>query len=355
MPELAPGDKVGPYVVLGLIGKGGMGEVYRALHSPMNREVALKVTPGRFRNRTMKALFAREVEVSARLSHPGIARAYDAGKTRGRQYLVCEYIDGHTLHEVVARLGPLNPRYAVDFVLQASQALRHAHDRGIVHRDVKPANLMLDRSAAVRLIDFGLALDIDHLLPFDPGRLDEQRLEEQFTVRDGEPDLDACASICLRIDAFRSDNDPNLTQQSLLVGTPMYMSPEQTLCSKVDRRSDIYSLGCTLHYLLTGRPVYREATIGAVLQAHRRGGLPSLREANPGIAPVVQTVFERMAARSPDDRYQSAADLITDLEAANAILSQVRSVFLCYRRDDTLDATHRLYEALSNASVPGLS
>jgi eukaryotic-like serine/threonine-protein kinase len=298
----------------------------------MNREVALKVTPTRFRNRTMTALFAREVEVSARLSHTGIARAYDAGDTDGRQYLVCEYIDGHTLHEVVARDGPLHHRQAVDYTLQAAQALRHAHDRGVVHRDVKPANLMLDRSAAVRLIDFGLAWDIDHLLPFDPSRLDIERLEEQFTVRDGEPDLDSWASICLPIcRVSKSDNDPNLTQDGLLVGTPMYMSPEQTLGPRVDRRSDIDSLGCTLHYVLTGRPVYPEATIGAVLLAHRRGDLPSLREGDAGIAPAVETLFQRMAARLPDDRYQSAADLITDFEGVNAILRQVRSVFLCYR------------------------
>src|SRR5262249_40520747 len=145
-----------------------------------------------------------------------------------------------------------------------------------------------------------------------------------LTVRHGEPDLDAWASIFLLHDSG-IPKDPELSRDSLLVGTPMYMSPEQTLGPQVDRRSDIYSLGCTLHYVLAGRPVYPRDTIGKVLLAHRRGHLPSLRKANPAVPAAVDELFQRMAARLPDERYQSAAGLITDLERVIATLRQVPS------------------------------
>jgi serine/threonine protein kinase len=348
MPEFSPGDQVGPYIILELIGKGGMAEIYKAMQPRMKREVALKVTPDRLRSCRMQEFFAREVEVSARLSHPGIAQAFDAGEVDGHEYLVCEFIEGETLQAVVARDGPLDPRRAVDYVLQAAKALCHAHARGVVHRDIKPSNLMVDRSDATRLIDFGLAWDCDHLVPFDPRDLEGNRIADELSAREGEPDLDSCASIFILVDRPTSANDADQTQDSVLVGTPMYMSPEQTLCRQVDRRSDIYSLGCTLYYLLTGRPVWPAGTMEVVLQAHRRGGLPSLREGGTAIPPALEAAFRRMTARSPDDRYQSAEELIAELEEVKEILREVRPVFLCYRREDTLDATHRLFEALTD-------
>jgi serine/threonine protein kinase len=331
-----------------------MAEVYRALQPLMKREVALKVVPSTIRARIMTALFAREVEVSARLSHSGIARAYDAGEADGRRYLVCEYVDGQTLHEIVARDGLLTPLRAVDYTLQAARALLHAHDHGVVHRDDKPANLLLDQFDAVRLIDFGLAWDIKGLLSFDPRKLESKRYTKQALARYGEPTLELNASIYLDISDLCFPHDPDLSRFSMLVGTPMYMSPEQTISARVDRRSDIYSLGCTLYYLLTGLPIFSSEpsrgseppSLADVLLSHRRGLLPAPREKAPGVPPVLEAVFRRMVARLPDDRYPSASELIADLEAVNGFLRRARAVFISYRRDDSLDATFRLYEAL---------
>jgi serine/threonine protein kinase len=378
MPDFTPGDRLGPYVILGFVGQGGMAEVYRALQPLMKREVALKVIPSRFRAHFTAALFAKEVEVSGRLSHSGIARAYDAGEADGCPYLVCEYIDGQTLHETVVRDGPLTTLKAVDYTLQAARALLHAHNHGVVHRDIKPANLLLDRCDVVRLIDFGLAWDIEGLLPFNRHKLNRIRGETRILDRYGEPNLDIAASVFVNINerSFRRiSRDPNLSRvSSWLVGTPMYMSPEQTVSARVDRRSDIYSLGCTLYYLLTGLPIFSpdpgrrsglvqtgtseeqtlrpvdgpaSPSIADVLFAHRRGLLPALRERAPAVPPVLETVFRRMVARLPVDRYPSASKLIADLEAVHASLRQARAVFLSYRRDDSLDATFRLYETLS--------
>jgi hypothetical protein len=149
-------------------------------------------------------------------------------------------------------------------------------------------------------------------------------------------------------------DDPGLSRLDSIAGTPRYMSPEQTVSPWVDLRSDIYSLGCTLHYLLTGRPVYAEDTVVAVLRAHRSGHVPNLQESVPGISPAVAALFQKMTALLPDDRYQSAADLIADLEAIVVSLRQVRSVFLSYRRDDSLDATYRLYETLCDRLGAGV-
>lgn len=356
MPDFHAGDRVGPYVILGLAGCGGMAEVYKAEQPQLKRHVALKVIPTRLRDESLAGLFARELEISGRLSHPGIARAYDAGESDGRPYLVCEFIDGQTLSELVAKGGALSSVAAVDYTLQAARALQYIHAHGIVHRDVKPGNLMLDRAETVRFVDMGLALEAgpDDLLAFDNARLDCDWDGQEIVVRSGAPDLDQCASAFCELRSLSPPTDEHLSALTLLVGTAMYMSPEQTLSPRVDRRADIYSLGCTLYYLLAGKSIVTHGTDAAgptlqeILLAHRRGRLPSLKDSVPDVPPALEAIFRRMVARLPQDRYQSAAELIPDLEAVVNSLRQARAVFLSYRRDDAMDATFRLFENLSD-------
>jgi serine/threonine protein kinase len=271
---------IGDYVVQDKIGAGGMGEVFKAVHRHMQRLVALKVLSAEAtKNADLVARFQREVRAVARLEHPNIVTAYDAGQTGGTHFLVMQFIDGCDLSVYVKeQRGCLPVDEALNYLLQAARGLEHAHTEGIIHRDVKPSNLLLDRRGVVKLLDLGLAVFTESPQPGDA-------LDRRLTVA-GER-----------------------------LGTANYMSPEQAVDTRsTDARSDIYSLGCTLHFLLTGDPPFRRRKKMQVVAAHQHSPAPSLCDVLAEVPPALDAVFQRMLAKIPEERYQSMRETIVALE-----------------------------------------
>jgi serine/threonine-protein kinase len=270
---------LGNYVVLDRLGEGGMGAVFKARHRRMKRLVAIKV----LQRSTAAALgaiarFQREVESIARLIHPNVVTAFDADEGPAGPFLVMEYVEGSDLANIVFTGGPLTLFAAVDAIMQAARGLEYAHGQGIIHRDIKPGNLLRDPRGTIKITDLGLA---------------------RFSDAIGNT-------------AKRSD----LTQDGSVFGTVDFMSPEQAVNTKhADHRADIYSLGCTLYYLLAGRYMYGGETVMEKLLAHREDPLPRLRDLRPDVPEAVEAVFHKMTAKRPADRYQSMNEVIRALEA----------------------------------------
>jgi len=269
--------RIGGYEVLEMLGKGGMGTVYKARHRRMKRVVAVKVLAAEVAQQgAFVQRFQREVETIAQLSHPNIVMAYDAGESSVGHFLVMEFINGQDLAQQVHQSGPLEVSDAVDCVLQAARGLESAHSRGLIHRDVKPANLLKDVSGVAKVADLGLA----RINPLEGG-----------------------------------DNSSSLTQAGGIVGTLDYMAPEQAIDStQVDHRADIYSLGCTMFYLLTGRAPYAANSMMALLLKHREAPIPSINEARPGVPDVLETIFRKMVAKKTEERYATMSEVIHALE-----------------------------------------
>lgn len=263
---------LGDYVLLDKIGAGGMGQVFKAQHRVMERLVAIKLLPPNLvKDEDAVKRFQREVVAAAKLSHPHIVAALDARRERGVWCLVMEYVEGSDLACVVAREGPLPVARAVEYVRQAARGLAYAHENGVVHRDIKPANLLLDRKGVVKILDMGLA------------RLDDAALT---AAHDG------------------------LTTSGQVMGTIDYMAPEQAFSTKTaDARADIYSLGCTLWRLLTGKNLFDGETVVQKLMAHQTLPIPSLASERADVSPLLQQIMERMVAKQPDDRFQTMAEL----------------------------------------------
>ena len=252
----------GDYVVLDKLGQGGMGTVFLAKHRRMDRKVAIKVLPVTvLDSEAAVARFYQEVKVAARLTHPNIVHAYDAGEHHGFHYLVMEYVAGHDLAQVLAQLGPIPPGLALDYLTQACAGLEYAHRKGVVHRDIKPSNLLLDDEGTIKVLDMGLA-------------------------RIGGPtDQEASA---------------HLTTTGQMMGTVEYMSPEQAEDTRMaDARSDIYSLGCTFYRLVTGTGPFTRDTVVKTILAHRDAPVPVIDTGSPEDAGAESTVPENGCQRSP--------------------------------------------------------
>ncbi len=269
---------LGNYDILDRLGAGGMGTVYKARHRRMKRIVALKILAANLSdNPLFLKRFQLEVETIACLGHPNIVMAYDADATGSTHFLVMEFVQGMDLAAYVARRGQLPVAVAVDCLLQAARGLAYAHAQEMVHRDVKPHNLLRDDSGVVKLTDLGL--------------------------------------VQLNRDAEDRTADAGMTSTGGIVGTPEYMPPEQGLDSAaLDHRADIYALGCTLHFLLTGKPPYTGSNVLAILLKHRDAPIPDLEQ----VPSRLKGLFRRMLAKRPQDRVQTMDEVVRELEAIAA-------------------------------------
>ena len=271
---------LGNYLLLEKIGAGNMGMVYKAEHRRMKRIVAIKVLPrATFKDPEVLKRFRREVEAAAKLTHPNIVAAYDADEAHRIHFLAMEFVEGVDLARHVRDHGPMPAEKAIDCILQAARGLEHAHARGIIHRDVKPANLLLDTHGTVKILDMGLA-----------------RMEG------GPNSVDTNAP------------GPPLSTVRSVIGTVDFMSPEQAVDSRhAGCASDVYSLGITLYFLLTARAAYGGKTPMARILAHRNAPIPSLCAARPDVPPQIDAIFRRMVAKTKEARYASMTDVIRDL------------------------------------------
>lgn len=265
---------LGNYKLLGHIAAGGMSNIYLAEHLQMRRRVAIKVLPPTLvKNSSHLSRFYIESRVIASLDHPNIVRAYDINQQENFHFLVMEYIDGPDLRELVHQKGPMSVEMAADYIRQAAEGLHHAHSKGVVHRDVKPANLLVDRDGVVKVLDLGLTRMLDS-----------------------------------------EDASLTLAHSERLIGTVDYIAPEQAANSHdVDARADIYSLGCTLYFLLVGEPPFHEGTQTQRLMAHQTSPPPDIRKRRPEVPQDLWELALRMMAKKPRDRQQSAAEVSRDL------------------------------------------
>ncbi|MCA9268226.1 MAG: serine/threonine protein kinase, partial [Planctomycetales bacterium] len=270
---------LGKYKLLGHLGTGGMSSVYLAEHLLMQRRVAIKVLPkSRVDDSSYLARFHQEAKAAARLDHPNIVRAYDVDNEGDTHYLVMEFVEGEDLQSIVRGKSDarqeLDAEDAANYILQAAVGLHHAHEAGLIHRDIKPANLLVDKSGTVKILDMGLAL-------------------------------------------FKDDEVASLTiaHNENVLGTADYLAPEQALNShNVDRRADIYSLGCTLYYLLTGHAPFNEGTLAQRIAKHQSQMPPDIRIDRPDCPPSLIGICVKMMQKDSHDRYQSADEVAEALE-----------------------------------------
>jgi serine/threonine protein kinase len=265
------GKTVGPYQILEEIGRGGMAVVYRAWQPSLQRHIALKVLPEYFRHDPdLLARFQREARAAAQLEHPNIVHIYDTGIADGLPYIAMEYLQGGSLQERLAQ-GTLPPAEAVGLLEQIGGALDHAHARGLIHRDVKPANILFTADGRPKVADFGIA---------------------------------------------RATEGTRLTRTGMVMGTPEYMAPEQAEGGTVDHRADLYALGVILYQMLTGQAPFHGTTPHATLHAVIYEPPPPPRQLNPSLSQAVESVILRALAKRPEERFQRGAALVSELRSA---------------------------------------
>lgn len=267
---------LGNYKLLDHLGTGGMSSVYLAEHVLMGHRVAIKVLPQhRLEDSSYLARFHREARACAKLDHPNIVRAFDVDNEGKVHYLVMEYVPGQNLQDIVKNEGPLKYEVAADYIAQAAEGLAHAHESGLVHRDVKPANLLVTPKGVVKVLDLGLA-------------------------------------------CFAEDSQASLTiaHDENVLGTADFLAPEQAVQSHgVDGRADVYSLGCTLYFLLTGHPPFPDGTLAQRLMAHQTQEPASILTDRPRAPAELVAICQKMMAKQKENRYQSADDAARALRA----------------------------------------
>ncbi len=273
------GKEIGSCKILSKIGEGGMGAVYKAHHLRLKRTVAVKIMSAALLGEIHRKRFLREARAAAQLDHPNIMIVHDVDEFEGSPFIIMQHIDGKTVGEILDAKGKVAQVDAVRIILEAAQALDAAHQRNIVHRDIKPDNIMLTQSGQVKVMDFGLA------------------------KRTG------------------SEQEMGVTATGVILGTPLYMSPEQFNAEVLDGRSDIYSLGVTFYHMVAGRPPFTGKTPYELRDHHMKTPPPSPRKYSPELSPSVCTIIDRMLAKDKEDRYRSSAELVKDLKDAIADLT----------------------------------
>ena len=327
------------YLILDQLGSGGMGDVYLALHRSMDRKVALKLLPSQFaQTEEYIERFKREIKTLAKFTHPQIVVAHDAGEYAGGMYLVMEHVGGRTLQDIVTRKGVLKVSSSCRFLGQVAEGLTAAHGVGIIHRDIKPSNLMLTLDAKLPV---GSSVEEDVL---------------------GEPWIQgACEPIIKILDlglakwsaSLQQESDhqgSDLTQSGEIVGTIDYMAPEQTgMTIPVDHRTDLYSLGCTLHFLLSGHPVFDAGSRLDRLIAHREQVPPSLVERRSDVPRQLEELYQQLLSKDPNDRPSTSREVAERLAAFDSTTDCPSSIFLsslneptCIRKTDGNAASLRL-------------
>ncbi|MBL8822092.1 MAG: protein kinase [Planctomycetia bacterium] len=277
------GFVVGPYTILDLLVEGKSDASFLAWHHAMNRKVALKVVKQNLDHcKVTHERFMREARITATVNHPNIVKVFDFVEENGIQFLVMEYVEGKNLLQLIEANGPIAPAKAIEYICHAAAGLQHAHDQGIIHRDIKPSNLILNHKGQVKILDMG-----------------HSRFSDDETM-----------------------NITKLYSPNSVMGTVEYIAPEQSLGQDYDYRCDIYSLGCTLFTLLAGRPPFQGNTY-QLLMAHQVDEVPSLKDFQPGIPSALQSVINRMMAKQPSARYQSATEVIKALQAIASSRSAV--------------------------------
>jgi formylglycine-generating enzyme required for sulfatase activity/WD40 repeat protein/serine/threonine protein kinase len=284
---------LGSYVLLDLLGEGGMGQVFKARNWKLGQIVAVKlIRKERLTNPASIKRFYREIRAAAALEHPNIVRAIDADEVDGTHLFVMEFVEGTDLNKLVKTQGALDVRLACDYVRQAALGLQHAHERGLVHRDIKPHNLLEVSGGAIR------SSSPPHHAPLSA---------HQIKILDmGLARIDRDAD---------TDHSSTMTQEGTVMGTPDYIAPEQALDShQVDIRADLYSLGCTLYFLLSGRVPFPGGEMMAKLLRHQNEDAQALESLRPEVSPAVSAIVRKLMAKRPENRFQTPAGLASALE-----------------------------------------
>lgn len=272
---LPAGTMVGPYRIVRRVGRGGMGSVYEAIDERSSQRVALKVLSAELSAQPdFVARFHRESRALSTFSDKRIARVFFSGAAEGVPFFAMEFVDGRNLEEILNAEGVLKPERAIEWMREIAVGLDVAAQHGLVHRDVKPTNILIDDSGQVRIVDFGLAKALD--------------------------------------------SETRLTVTGAVVGTPFYLSPEQGLSKPVDQRSDIYSLGATFYHLLAGKPPFEADNSVSIILKHVHDAVPPIRDRNPRIPESLARIVQRCLSKEPRHRYQDYDELIRDLDAAKA-------------------------------------
>ena len=290
---LSAGTRLGPYEIVSMIGAGGMGEVYKARDTRLNRTVAIKTLTQQFSdNADLKKRFEREAQAIAALSHPHICVLHDVGIHEGTDYLVMEHLDGDTLASRLSK-GPLPLDQALRYAAEIADALDKAHRAGIVHRDLKPGNIMLTKSGA-KILDFGLAKTgaAPVFTPAVPGG------------PAGSPDNPS----------MLPTTPPGVTVAGTILGTFQYMAPEQIEGRDADARADIFAFGAVLYEMLTGRKAFEGKSAASLMGAILEREPPPVSALQPLTPPILDHIVSRCLAKDPDSRWQSAADVTSELQ-----------------------------------------
>ena len=324
--------KIGGYQVLKELGRGGMGAVYLAKQLSLNRNVALKVMkPEWCRNATFVARFTREAYAAAQLTHHNVVQIYDFGEDRGVTYFSMEFVEGQTLSGLVRKKKRLEVEEAVGYVLQAARGLKHAHDQSMIHRDIKPENLLLSTQGIVKVADLGLVKTPE------TAELDEAASDE--------------ASKGAKRSPVSAEPLSHITQANVAMGTPAFMSPEQAKdAASVDARADIYSLGCTLYDLVTGRPPFEGKTAIEILTKHQTEPVTPPDLVVKKVPKALSEIIVKMVAKRPEDRYPDLASVIAALEEFLGVRSsgpfQIREEFA-----NQLTENANLYRSCPSANL----